>query len=237
MENKPVNNGRKIMLILVPVVVILFAAGALGRYAQNNFGSILGSWMAGLSVVAIGILIMTAISKFRQPGGRTLAVLLLALVIVPVGLLGYFLVRPCMMLQPYSNRLDDYRAAARTTKQSSSPYTRGKIVAVDSKANKVDGAVLLALPDELRPSNPDEVATIAWEECDTYPVGSYGGKGSAYQWQCKVTVIDTTDKVTTSHSNTINGSDPPSTSKNGTSQTGSRPIQEIVDYLKSLPRK
>lgn len=237
MDNKPVNNGRKILLIMVPVVVILFAAGALGRYAQNNFGSTLGSWMIGLSVFAAGVLIMLAIGKFRQPGGMIRSLLLLSLLIVPIGLLGYFLARPWMALQPYANRLDQYQAAVRTSKQSSSPYIRGKIVPVDSKANKIDGAVLLALPDDLRPSNPDEVATIAWEECDTYPVGSYGGKGSAYQWQCKITVVDSAEKLVTSHSNTLKGSDPPSTSKNRTSQTGSRPTQEIVDFLKSLPRK
>lgn len=237
MENKPVNNGRKVMLILVPLVLILFAAGALGRYTQNNFGSLLGSWMVGLSVLAAGVLIMLAIGRVRQPGGTIKALLLLSLEIVPICVLGYFLVRPWMALQPYTNRLDQYQAAARTTKQSSLPYTRGKIVPVDSKANKIDGAVLLALPDDLRPADPDEVATIAWEECDTYPVGSYGGKGSAYQWQCKITVVDSAEQLVTSHSNTLKGSDPPSTSKNGTSQTGSRPTQEIVDFLKSLPRK
>lgn len=231
------NNGRQIMLVVIPLLALLLAAGGVGYYTQNNFGSTFGSIMAAVAVFLAGALIMLAIGKLRQPGGRTMALLFLGLLVVPVALFGFFFVKPWLALRPFNSRLDQYRAAARANNRSSSPYTRGKIIPVDAKKDRIDAAVMLSLPDELRATDPDEVATVAWEECDTYPVGSYGGKGTAYQWQCKVTVFDSTDKVQTALSNTINGSDPPRSSKNGSSQTGSRPTQEIVDYLKSLPRK
>lgn len=231
------SNGRQVMLVVLPLLVLLLAAGGMGYYTQNSFGSILGSWMVAIAVFGAGALIMLAIGKFQQPGSRTTALALLGLLVIPLGLFIFFFARPWLAMRPFNSRLDEYRTAAKTTDRSSSPYTRGKIIPVDAKKDRIDAAVMLSLPDDLRPSDPDEVGTIAWEECDTYAVGSYGGKGTAYEWQCKVTVVDSKDKLATAQSNTIHGSSPPSTSKNGSSQTGSRPTQAIVDYLKSLPRK
>lgn len=133
--------------------------------------------------------------------------------------------------------MDEYRAAAAATKQSTDRYTRGKVVPVDAKDGRIDGAVLFSLPPEMRPSSPAEVETIVWEDCRKITLGSYGGRGAAEQWECKVTVIDKVDQIITARSETILGSEPPATSKNGTSKTGSWPAPEIVNFLRSLPRK
>lgn len=78
-------------LATLAVIFILFVGGGAGAYTQYILGSMLSSWMVGLSVIAIGIFLLLVVAGMRGSGDRSGTVRWLLLMVVPIALIAYFL--------------------------------------------------------------------------------------------------------------------------------------------------
>lgn len=219
------------MLFLTPCIIAGIYAG------KFNTSSTLAGWGVGIGVAVIeGTLIMLAANaKIRQNW------FVPALAII-IGLMPayYWIVRPKMALGPFNDHLQEYLTTATANDPEHYPTPAdhpltGKLVAVDMKSKTID-PVFFDLSKDLRPNKPEEIGTIAalwWEERQ---IGTYGGKGGAYQEHCTVMVLDKATGSLLAEKSFI-GSMPPSTSKNGASQTGDKPYGEIREYLNGLAHR
>ena len=219
------------LLFLAPCVIAGMYAGSL------NTSSTLAGWAVGLGVAIIEGCIITLLGS-----AKTQKNLLLAAVAVAVGAApsAYFIALPLRSLGPFKAHLAEYMATASAEPDQYLPATempvKGRLLPVDMKTKKID-PVFFDLSSDLRPRNPEEIGAVAalwWTEVR---VGHYGASGGgAYKHQCTVMVFDKSSHVLLARK-AFTGSDPPSTSRNGASQTGSKPYQEIRDYLNNLPHR
>jgi hypothetical protein len=218
------------ILFLTPCTIAGIYAGKL------NTASTLAGWGVGIGVAVIeGAIIMLIANKKNQQN------LMLAVGVVLVGALPsyYWIAKPLNALKPYKAHLAEYlttASVANPEQVETSNYlpVKGKLIPVDVKAKNID-PVFFDLSNDFQPKNPEEIGTIAalwWEE---RRIGSYGGKGGAYQEHCTVMILDKLSGSLLAEKSFI-GSEPPSTSQNGASQTGDKPYKEIREFLNSLPR-
>lgn len=117
-------------------------------------------------------------------------------------------------------------------------YLNGKVVVLDKKEKSID-SINSSLPDEMRATRADDIGTVVWLDWGEHMTGTYTTGGGAYYYTCQVTVIDRSipAKVGT---RSFRGSAPPSTTTSsyyGQNHYGSRPDDEIIQYLKGLPRR
>ena len=209
-----------------------------GIYASKyNTASTLAGWGVGIGVAVIeGAIIMVLAGKKSQQN------LLLAVGAVVIGALPsyYWIARPRMALGPFNDHLQEYLATASTSNPNADAPPleqplKGKLIPVDMKDKTID-PVFFDLSSDLKPEKPEEIGAIAamwWEE---ERIGSYGGKGGAYQEHCTVMVLDKSTGALLAEKSFI-GSMPPSSSQNGNSQTGDKPYNEIREYLNGLGRR
>ena len=239
---KRLPNWLLVVLFLVPCV-------ALAAYASDlNGANDLVGWGVG-----IGAAIVEAAVVMIFVRARTWANLKLPLGMLVVGALPaiYWIAMPLVALQPFKAHVAEYLAAAAAAQptqenMSQSPVPSapgpgpggpvgGKLIPIDVRAREID-RVFFYLSNSTRAKDPQEVAAIAalwWED---RRVGSYGGQGGAYQWQCTVVVSDKeTHKLLDARS--FVGSEPPPTSRNGVNQWGGKPYKEIAAFLNSLPHR
>jgi hypothetical protein len=219
------------ILFLTPCVIVGVYAGRL------NTASTLAGWGVGIGVaVAEAAIILFLAAKKTQQN------LFLAIAAILVGALPsyYWIQRPLSALRPFKSHLTEYLKTASNWDPEQFQAARvgpvkGKMIPVDMKSKDFD-PVFFDLSTDLRPKNPDEIRTVAglwWEERQ---VGTYGGKGGAYQEHCTVLVLDkATGELLASES--FIGSMPPSKSQNGASQTGDKPYREIREFLNGLPHQ
>ena len=114
--------------------------------------------------------------------------------------------------------------------------TMGKIIVVDTAKRDVDWDIFFSLPDELRPVRPEEVGTIVWTNWGKDQVDSYENGAPAYVQWCKVTVIDRRTRTTIAESGQFRGTDAPmSIDSNSGSGSGSKPTEQVLEFLKRLP--
>jgi hypothetical protein len=220
----------------IAFIVFLLPCIFVAIYAQKlNTASTLVGWGVGIGVaIAEGAIIMFLASKKTQQN------LFLAIGAILIGALPsyYWIARPIEALKPFNSHLQEYltAASANTIDQGSGfsgPPLHGKLMPVDMKSKTID-PVFFDLSPALKPKTPEDVGAIAamwWEE---ERIGSYGGKGGAYQEHCTVKVLDRATGTLLAQEE-FTGSMPPSTSKNGVSQTGDKPYKEIQAYLNGLP--
>jgi hypothetical protein len=117
------------------------------------------------------------------------------------------------------------------------PGTSVKKVVVIDVADKDVDSLHFDLPDDLRAATPAEVTTVVWLNWSKNQIGTYTGGGSAYQWSCQVTVIDKATR-TTIRQQTFTGSRPPQSvrARRGTSHSGDKPTDQVINFLRGLPR-
>jgi hypothetical protein len=154
---------------------------------------------------------------------------ILAIVIFAVG-------RYLIVFEPRFNLFEPHMSeyTSVTTQRPGEWYLRGKILPIDTRNNTVEVRIYYELPDALRPITPEEVTMVLWSDCTTRMVGTYTHGGSAQQWFCNVTLVDFTAHAIIGTSS-FTGSKPPSTNTGSSTQTGSFPSREIIEFLKSLP--
>jgi hypothetical protein len=119
-------------------------------------------------------------------------------------------------------------------------YIRGKLVIVNAREKAVDDEVFSELPAEMCAARPAEVGTVVLLKWDWQSVGYYAGPeghhGSGRVHTCDVTVIDQSIPAIVARK-TFHGGSPPLTKVGSGDAYGSRPVGEIVTYLRGLPRE
>lgn len=218
------------LAFLVPCIIA-------GIYAGKYSTASMAGWGVGIGVAVIeGAILMVLANKKSQQN------LILGVGAILIGALPsyYWIARPRMALGPFNDHLQEYLATA----SAKDPNTdlppleqplKGKLIPVDMKHKTID-PVFFDLSTELKPGKPEEIGSIAamwWEE---EQIGTYGGKGGAYQEHCTVMVLDKSTGTLLAEKS-FTGSMPPSTSRNGYSQTGDKPYKEIQEYLNGLGRR
>jgi hypothetical protein len=113
---------------------------------------------------------------------------------------------------------------------------KGKIVLVDIAAGKMD-ALYFDLPDDLRASNPEEVATVGlllWGKRNVPQPSDF--VGAAFQQTCQVKVVDWKTKAEIATA-TFFGTTPYYSRNRNEFVTGSKPDSEVLTFLTGLHRQ
>jgi hypothetical protein len=161
------------------------------------------------------------------------------MVIIGVGLCvgGFFLIKHLVRkseLSPFNQRIGEYTAAATTVVEA--PYVKGKILPVNAGDRAVDW-FYYEVPEGMRAATPAEVGTVVLLNWGEQQIGQYGTSGGgAYVRTCRVTVIDHERRVTLDQRE-FRGGDPPKSSRRGSSAHGDYPTQQIISYLRGLPKR
>jgi hypothetical protein len=228
---KRVGGAIGFILFLTPCIIAGIYAGKL------NTASTVAGWGVGIGVAIIeGAIIMFIASEKNQQK----LMLAVGMVVVGAAPAYYWIGMPLGALKPYKAHLPEYlktASAANPEQMEAASYlpVKGKVIPVDMKGKDID-PVFFDLSNDFKPKNPDEIGTIAalwWEE---RRIGSYGGKGGAYQMYCTIMVLDKATGTLLASKSFV-GSEPPSTSQNGASQTGDKPYKEITEFLNGLPHR
>jgi len=116
------------------------------------------------------------------------------------------------------------------------PYMRGKAVVVDISEDKPKLAeIYFDLHPDIQAKTPEEVGTVIQLKCQEFVVGSYSDGGRGYRTTCEVTVVDWIAR-TILGTTSFKGSEPPEVKSGGKDKHGSVPDDQVLDYLKKLPR-
>lgn len=143
---------------------------------------------------------------------------------------------------PFRSHVEEYRTIIFSSEVkeavNSQPYIRGKLLILTRRLpGKYDVVpIYLALDDNIIPSTPGEVGTVAAIDCDWTEVGHYGpGGGSARQQACEIKIIDLATKYAAF--GRIEGGDPAKQASRRSGASGSNAGSEIIRWLNHLPRK
>src|SRR5262245_1828947 len=115
-------------------------------------------------------------------------------------------------------------------------YVIGKVIPVDMKGSKSIDWIYFDMPNDLRAKKPDEVGTVAQLSWSEDKIDEYTDGAGAYVHVCKVDVIDL-GKKSVVVSQTFRGGEPPMEKSHSGSAYGSKPTQDIVNWLKNMPRR
>ena len=171
---------------------------------------------------------------------RVRLILLVAVVLALAGFGGYWAVAALVRSSaaaPFQPHLADYLAPP-VGPEKAGPAP-GKMVVVDTKTRDIDGDVFFGLPDALRASRPEEVGTVVQLAYGRAPgPGVYGKERlPSFIQTCQVTVIDRAGRGVIAAA-LLRGGKPPEGIEEGQKEgVGPKPTQEIIDYLKGLPRQ
>jgi hypothetical protein len=160
--------------------------------------------------------------------------------VVAAGVAGFFGVRLLLRankVKPFKEHLATYtQPINQPEKEFTSKKPIGKCVTVDMEKNEVD-SIYFDLPDELRAETPDQVGTIVQLNWGKQQVNEYEGGKPAYKQRCDVLVVDRATMSAVA-AETFWGSDPPSQIKSSQSEgSGDKPTDQVVNFLKGLPRR
>jgi hypothetical protein len=144
---------------------------------------------------------------------------------------------------PFKDHVAEYLAAPKPMETPAAPDgqnlaspsrpIKGKIIVLDTKTSEMDWDV--DLPAELKAGKPEEVGTVVlttWAKTHTPP--DYDDGTLAYVQECDVTVIDHASRTVICKQH-FRGSEPPSSISNSSEGVGSKPTQDVSNYLKGLP--
>jgi len=156
------------------------------------------------------------------------------------GVAGFFGVRMILRankVKPFKEHLETYtKNVDQREKEFTSKKPIGKCITVDMEKNEVDH-LYFDLPDDLQAETPDQVATIVQLYWGKQQVNEYSNGKPALKQRCDVLVVDkaTMEPVA---AGTFWGSDPPSQIKSSQSEgSGDKPTDQVVAFLKGLPRE
>jgi hypothetical protein len=150
---------------------------------------------------------------------------------------GWFLYRN-MQTAPFRGAMSAYLAAPAGAVPNGTAHASGKMVVVDTTKKDVDWDIFFALPDNVRASSPQEVGTIVqltWAKIHSPP--DYDNGAPAYVQNCHVLVIDAKTKQQL-FEQFLQGTEPPSSIDSTQSEgCGSKPTDQVLNFLKGLPRQ
>jgi hypothetical protein len=173
-----------------------------------------------------------------KPGCRIVILILIILIIIGVFLGIRYGCNVANIQKLFGDHIQEYTVITGLNPnfQSENSYIRGKVITVDIGENKLD-QIYFDLPGDMAAKNPEEVGTIIWLKWEDVRFGTYlPGGGTAYQRTCEVTIIDKLETIIVDKKSFTGTSPPPTMLKEGDGY-GSKPTDEVVDYLESLPRQ
>jgi hypothetical protein len=153
----------------------------------------------------------------------------------------FYAIRDAIYLGPFKEHVTEYSTVldvknpVKHSSEKKEAYIKGKIITVNNEEGEIDD-IYFSLPEELRATKPENVGTIVWLEWGEDNIGSYTDGEDATVITCDVTIIDKSTATVVAERN-FRGSIPPNPKRSGEDGTGSMPIDEIVAYLKTLPKK
>jgi len=217
------------LLVLAPCIFAAIYAGNL------NTSSRLAGWAVGIGVFVIEVSLLLFLGSIKDRSNLRWAAVALVVGIIPACI---WIGGPLLKVRPYKAHLTEYLAVASSNNSdvaaNDGQPLKGKMVPLDMKAKTID-PVLSDLSTELRPNAPEEVGTVAALWWNEHRIGHYGASGGgAYQWECRIMVWDKATGALLRVSRNFIGSEPPSTSNRGATQSGNKPYKEITAYLNSL---
>jgi hypothetical protein len=137
----------------------------------------------------------------------------------------------------FKDELPGYAAlkpAARPKEAGRFGLAKAKMITVDVEARSEVDWMYFDLPSEMRAGKPENVETVALLAWGRSYVAPYEGGGNAYRHTCDVYVVDRETKKLVAYQ-TFTGGEPPSqtSTPSGSDDYGSKPTQQIVDFLKA----
>lgn len=188
-------------------------------------------------------------------------IVLVVIIAITITIIQYIYdVRDYFRMRPFVACISEYTNIAGLKTLDQDPYVIGKALIIDKTKNEIldpEKPYFFNLPKELQPARPEEVGTIVWLEWGKVAVAKYkyedaSRESTLYDYDaniqtCKVTIIDKNIPAIIGQSN-FRGMDPPKSLRVGVNETayikngqlrwyGDRPEEEIVNYLKKLPRR
>jgi hypothetical protein len=113
--------------------------------------------------------------------------------------------------------------------------SKGKYILIDHGGRTCD-YTWFDLPAQLKAPTPAEVKTVVWINWGSVAAVKFPGNRFGYQHFCDVCVIDK-DTNTTIGQRRFVGTMPPTTiSSRSSSTNGSKPYEDLVNYLQSMAR-
>jgi hypothetical protein len=176
------------------------------------------------------------ISKMLKESKFFSLTILVILVLVAVVSIYFYVYKP-KVLEPFNSHIDEYITDTETSTDSIhySPYIRDKVIPVDAE-NRIVDDIYFSLPDELKPSGPEEVGTIIYIERIEIQVGQYTDGYGAYQDYWDITIVDKT-ALNIVDTVRIYGDKPPEKKQSSGPRTGTGPEKKVIEYLTKLARK
>ena len=185
-------------------------------------------------------------------------IVVFSIIVTTLGFLRYRVVLKEKYLARFYPELAEYTSYSGLQFTGSRPHIRGKIVIIErnihinkqTKENivtkyqvKVKSSehrisdLMNDLPKELQPCHSAEVTTVVWLDYSLKHEGGYMDGSGAERWVCGVTIIDTSIPSIIGK-RFFKGGDPPSSKIDDGKRIlqGKKPDDEIVEYLKKLPR-
>ncbi len=97
--------------------------------------------------------------------------------------------------------------------------------------------VFFSIPKELQAVTPEEVGTIIWLHWSGETVGYYNNGAPGIQQYCIVTIIDKSKQVILGERKIYGPEPPPYLINSSGPGTGAQPLDEVANYIISLPRR
>jgi hypothetical protein len=115
-------------------------------------------------------------------------------------------------------------------------YVVGKIITVQMSPKREVDWIYFDLPGELKARKPEEVGTVVQLSWSEQEIDKYDDGAGAFVHLCDVKVVDLAKKQVVA-TRSFRGGDPPQSKSSAGSAYGSKPTQDIVNFLKGLPRQ
>jgi hypothetical protein len=162
-------------------------------------------------------------------------IVILAIGVCVGGFFGFQAIVRANAVAPFNKDLASYLVLNNAGRSAGAAKVKGKMITVDINSKAIDH-LYFDLPEELRASKPEEVATVVLLSWGKNKVGTYDGGSGAYQQTCQVKVVD---KATNTEiaSNFFLGDEPPQQKMSNASGTGAKPSKALLYFLKTLPRQ
>lgn len=138
-------------------------------------------------------------------------------------------------LSSFEDHIDEYTNLSGLKGDPGDIYLIGKILPVNKSTKAID-LLYFELPNDLRAASPEEVETILWVECEGKVVNTYTDGAEARRIDCVLTIINKASNTMIVQT-TFRGEPPPGSKSGSGDRSGSRPTEDMVKYITTLPRQ
>ena len=157
-----------------------------------------------------------------------------AIIVISIGVWACSTIWHAHKLNPLKPHLDEYLATVPSGESMNArPHIAGKVVVVD-RGSKIFDYLVFDLPAKLRATAPEQVGTVVLTEYTAHAEAHYKGGGIGYRWSTRVSLMDFATGELFAR-NRFDGIEPPRENLGRGDGYGEKPIEQVVDWLTSLP--